>query len=312
MSGRPRLRPDLVLVEQTYRGEQSFIVKDPQTRKYFRFRPVEVMVMQALDGEHSPAEVAAGLSAHGLQLSSGAVEGFAQKLKAMGLCERTLQERSVLQMERLRAQRRQRLASPAVKGDIFRLRWSVGDPDRFMDRCMPYLKLFFTRGFILFSLAVFAIYFLILAARWNEFATALVQFYRFQLSAGTLLVFWLTGIVIIVIHELGHGFTCKHFGGKVHEIGAMLLYFEPAFFCNVNDAWTFPDRSARLWVTAAGSWIQLVVAGLAAVVWWAATPGTLVEEIALGAVIFGGITTVFLNLNPLIPLDGYYALSDYL
>ena len=46
----------------------------------------------------------------------------------------------------------------------------------------------------------------------------------------------------------------------MHEIGAMLLYFEPAFFCNVNDAWTFPELKARLWVTAAGSWIQLVLA----------------------------------------------------
>ena len=40
----------------------------------------------------------------------------------------------------------------------------------------------------------------------------------------------------------------------------MLFYFEPAFFCNVNDAWTFPELRARLWVTAAGSWIQMVLA----------------------------------------------------
>ncbi|HEU5304603.1 MAG TPA: HlyD family efflux transporter periplasmic adaptor subunit, partial [Gemmatimonadales bacterium] len=85
-----------------------------------------------------------------------------------------------------------------------------------------------------------------------------------------------------------------------------------AFYCNVNDAWTFPERRARLWVTAAGSWIQLVLASLAAIVWWAATPGTVASQIAFAAVLIGGITTVFMNANPLIPLDGYYALSDYL
>ena len=53
MSERPRLRTDLILVEQTYRGEQSFIVKDPSTRKYFRFRPVEIAVMRSLDGERT-------------------------------------------------------------------------------------------------------------------------------------------------------------------------------------------------------------------------------------------------------------------
>src|SRR5262249_14751480 len=131
-------------------------------------------------------------------------------------------------------------------------------------------------------------------------------------SGGTLTVFYLTSTVIIAIHELGHGYTCKFFGGQVHEIGAMLLYFEPAFFCNVNDAWTFPELKARIWVTAAGSWIQLVLAGIASIVWWAATPGSLVSEVALAAVIIGGLTTVLMNINPLIPLDGYYALSDYL
>ena len=62
---------------------------------------------------------------------------------------------------------------------------------------------------------------------------------------------------MIAMHELAHGFTCKHFGGEVHEIGAMMFYFDLAFFCNVNDAWTFPELKSRLWVTAAGSWIEM-------------------------------------------------------
>ena len=46
MTAGPKLREDLVLVEQTYRGEQSFIVKDPESRKYFRFRPLEIRVIE--------------------------------------------------------------------------------------------------------------------------------------------------------------------------------------------------------------------------------------------------------------------------
>jgi putative peptide zinc metalloprotease protein len=92
----------------------------------------------------------------------------------------------------------------------------------------------------------------------------------------------------------------------------MMFYFDLAFFCNVNDAWTFPERSARLWVTAAGSWIQMVVASVAAIVWWLATPGTFASQVALSAFLIGGFATVLINLNPLVPLDGYYALSDWL
>ena len=312
MSYRPKLRDDLVLVEQTYRGEQSFIVKDPETRKYYRFKPVEVMVMQTLDGERTAEEAARVLAEEGLRVSAKGVEGFAGKLKSMGLCERTLGEKSVLLMERLRAERRKRLGTGPFQGELLRLRWSVGDPDKLFERWLPRLRFFFTRSFLLLSLALFGIYFLVLGLKWTEFAHAVANMYTLKLTLGDLALLYLTGSIIIAIHELGHGFTCKYFGGQVHEIGAMLIYFEPAFFCNVNDAWTFPELRARLWVTAAGSWIQLFVASIAAIVWWAATPGTVISNIAFSAVLIGGVTTVFMNVNPLIPLDGYYALSDYL
>jgi putative peptide zinc metalloprotease protein len=163
MSALPRLRPDLVLVEQSYRGEQSFIVKDPTTRKYFRFRPLEIAVMRSLDGKRTVAEAADALVDQGLKVSAAAVGRFAEKLKTMGLCERTVRESSVLLMERLRAQRRTRLRTGPFKGDILRLRWSVADPNRFMDRTLPYVRLFFSRQFLIASVALFAVYFVILA-----------------------------------------------------------------------------------------------------------------------------------------------------
>jgi putative peptide zinc metalloprotease protein len=312
MSERPRLRPDLVLVEQTYRGEQSFIVKDPSTRKYYRFRPLEIAVMRTLDGGRTPTEAAAALLDQGLKVSAAAVVRFAEKLKTMGLCERTLRESSVLLMERLRAQRRKRIHGGPFQGDFLRLRWSVGDPDRFLERTLPYLRFFFTRGFLAASAVLFVVYFVILAFKWPEFVRAMGDVYLLRASLGDYALLWAATAVIIVIHEMAHGYTCKYFGGKVHEIGAMLFYFEIAFFCNVNDAWTFPDRKARLWVTAAGSWIEMVVASIAAVVWWIATPGTAVSDVAMAFFLVAGLAAVLVNLNPLIPLDGYYALSDWL
>jgi putative peptide zinc metalloprotease protein len=116
MSERPRLRPDLVLVEQTYRGEQSYILKDPTTHKYFRFRPVEIAVMQSLDGQRTVTEAAVALTEQGIRVTGAAVAKFAEKLKAMGLMERSLRERSTLLLERLRAERRRRLRPPLFKG----------------------------------------------------------------------------------------------------------------------------------------------------------------------------------------------------
>jgi putative peptide zinc metalloprotease protein len=296
-----------------YRGELGYILKDPTSHKYFRFRPLEAVVLQAFDGRRTPAEIAAALLDEGIRLSTAAVEGFARKLSQMGLLERSIGERTTLEMERLRAERQKRRRRRFFRGDITRMRWSVGDPDGFLNRTMPWVRWCFGRSFIWISVALFAVYFMVIAARWPEFyATFAQNYFPSTISLRTIVLAWCVSIVVIWIHELGHAYTCKHFGGQVHEMGFMLLYLEPAFYCNVNDAWTFPELRARLWVTAAGSWIQFVLAGVAAVVWWAAEPGTLVSELAFATILVGGVTTILSNMNPLIPLDGYFALSDWL
>ena len=193
------------------------------------------------------------------------------------------------------------------------MRWSFGDPDATLTRTMPSVRWMFTRWFAVHQSRCSYFILGLLANRWPQFLAALSSTYSFHsIGLANVVTLWIVGGFVILIHELGHGYTCKHFGGEVRELGFMLIYFQPAFFCNVSDAWSFRDRSARLWVTAAGSWIQMVVASIAAVVWWAAAPGTLVAEIALAAMLVGGVTTLFTNANPLLPLDGYFALSDWL
>ena len=51
--------------------------------------------------------------------------------------------------------------------------------------------------------------------------------------------------VVKVLHEFGHGLSCKHFGGECHEMGFMLLVFTPALYCNVSDSWMLPNKYAR-------------------------------------------------------------------
>jgi putative peptide zinc metalloprotease protein len=310
---RPRLRADLRIIEQVFRGESGFVVKDPTTQKYFRFRPVEVGVMRQFDGAQTVDEIADRLTEQGTRLTGRAVEGFARKLASIGLMERSLAERTTLELERIRTERRKRRRPALFRGEILRMRWSFGDPDRLFDRLMPSIRWMFTRGFVIASGALFAVYFLILGATWNAFSQAVVATYSpSNITLGAICIFWITSLTVIMIHELGHGFACKHFGGEVHELGLMIIYFQVAFYCNVNDAWSFPTLRSRLWVTAAGGWIQFVVASLAAVVWFAAKQGTLLSEIAVAAMITGGAMTLVTNANPLLPLDGYFALTDWL
>ena len=84
----------------------------------------------------------------GIGALEAAVEGFAQKLGRMGLLERSVSERSTLQLERLRAERQRRAKPRLFKGELLRMRWSLGDPNAAFDRWLPRLGFFFSRGFI--------------------------------------------------------------------------------------------------------------------------------------------------------------------
>ena len=66
------------------------------------------------------------------------------------------------------------------------------------------------------------------------------------LSLNGLITIWLVVSVVVTTHEFAPGLTCCHFGGKAKELGFMLIYFQPAFYCDVSDAWMFPTRRRRI------------------------------------------------------------------
>jgi multidrug resistance efflux pump len=168
-------------------------------------------------------------------------------------------------------------------------------------------RLVFTPFFAWFSVAVLLLAGTILIANWHEIHASLAHLYRPE----TVLLAWLMLLVIVMGHELSHGLTCKRFGGEVHEIGLLLIYLQPAMYCNVSDAWLFPEKRKRLLVTLAGAWFEVLCWGLATLFWRVTEQGSLPNYLAMVMAATLGIKILF-NFNPLIKLDGYYLLSDYL
>jgi putative peptide zinc metalloprotease protein len=123
---------------------------------------------------------------------------------------------------------------------------------------------------------------------------------------------WIVFVVTKFIHELGHAFACRRFGGEVHEMGVMFLVFIPTPYVDASTAWGFANKWKRLFVGAAGMWIELFVASLCALAWLATGQGTLLNQLLYNAMLIASVSTVLFNANPLLRYDGYYMLSDYL
>src|SRR5256884_7095541 len=122
-------------------------------------------------------------------------------------------------MERVRAERRRRLRSPRAHSSLLRMRWALADPDQWLERWLPRLRVCFSRPFLVASVGLFAVYAFVAWTQWPDLAHALATLTRpASYTLEMFLVFWTTGMVVIVVHELGHAFTCKYFGGQVHAI----------------------------------------------------------------------------------------------
>jgi putative peptide zinc metalloprotease protein len=113
------------------------------------------------------------------------------------------------------------------------------------------------------------------------------------------------------LHELGHAFVVKKFGGEVHTMGLMFLVFMPLPYVDATASWGFRSRYARALVGAAGIIVELFLAALGAMVWAATGPG-LINSLAFNVMVIGSVSSLLFNGNPLLRFDAYYVLSDLL
>lgn len=94
-------------------------------------------------------------------------------------------------------------------------------------------------------------------------------------------------------------------------MGVMLVFFAPLPYVDATSSWSFRERRKRVLVGAAGMIAELFVAALATFVWAKTAPGTL-HNLAYNMMFVASVSTVILNINPLLRYDGYYILSDLL
>jgi len=296
ISAPPLLRRDLLVREQTTTEGTVAIVKDPRTGDFFRLGEVERFITQQCDGETSVEGIRQRTEARfGAALAPEGLAAFLRHLGRAGLLESAPAAVAA-------NQRRRR-----IRGSLLYLRFPVADPNRLLDRLATALRWCYTPQFLAASGAVVVAALATAGANWSDIAQDLARLYHLTAIVPFLAVTFLAASA----HEFAHGVTCKHFGGEVHEVGFMLIYFQPAFYCNVSDAWLFPEKAKRLWVGFAGPYFELVLWALAVFTWRLTDLDMGVNYIALIVMAGSGVKTL-LNLSPVLKLDGYYLLSDYL
>jgi putative peptide zinc metalloprotease protein len=305
------LRQDLSIQPQKYEGRTYYVVKDPISMRYYRFKEQEHYLLQFMDGSHTldeaQKEYEKRFRPERLKLED--LEHFGQQLLTAGLAQNeSPRAGKQLYDRRKKRQRREWLQTLT---NILYIKIPIFDPERLLGWMLQYVWWIFTPLFLIVSMGVMLSSLLLVATHFDAFRSKLPSYHEFfQLQ--TVLYLWVALGLVKVIHEFGHGLSCKAFRGEVHEMGALFLVFSPCLYCNVSDAWTLPSKWKRIIISGAGIYVELIIAAIATWVWWNSASHPFVNNLSLSLMVVCSVSTVLFNANPLMRFDGYYVLADWL
>ena len=306
-SQRVALHPGVRIRRQNFRGERWYVIEHPYNNEYFRIRPAAYAFVARLTHDRTVEEAwKECLERHPDDApGQAAVIQLLSQLYFANLLQYQAANDAAQLFERYK-QRRQREFKMRLRNIMF-MRIPLLDPDRFLVATLPLIgKLISPIGALLWLVTVG--WALKLAA---DHYSILLEQGQSVLAPENLPLLYVGMVLVKTLHEFGHAYFCRKFGGQVHVMGIMLMIFTPVPYMDATASWGFRSRWKRLLVGGAGMIVELFVAALATFVWARTAPGTL-HSLAYNIMFVASVSTVVFNINPLLRFDGYYMLSDLL
>ena len=305
---RARLRSSAQISRQFYRGDRWYVVRDPAGNQFHRLSDAAYRFIGLLDGSRTVAEawdICGGQLADDAPTQPEIIQ-ILSHLYAANLIEADITPDATVLLRRHKQLTKRKMQNRLM--NVLFPRIPLWDPDRFLCRWMPVVRpaLSWIGAFVWLVVVISAMS--ILAPHWDELKTAANN----AIDPKNWLWLWSVFVLIKLIHELGHAFSCRRFGGECHELGIMFLVFIPTPYVDASAAWAFPSRWQRMFVGAGGMIVELFVASVLAIIWV-----NIGDKTSLGAVLcynamlIASVSTIVFNANPLLRYDGYYILSDF-
>ena len=224
----PRLRDDLEITRMETPSGIVYQVRDGEEGRFYRFKEIEHEILRQFDGSKSLEEIRRRIEGqYDAALPIETIQAF----------EARLREFHLLESENETPKKRRR-----IRGSLLYLRVPLINPDRILGWLDRRLGVLFTRGSVVLSLFLLMSALAVAVSEAGEIGRCLAGLLQFKNLVPAMIVTFL----VTALHEFSHGLSCKHFGGEVREIGFLLIYFHPAFYCDVSSAWQFPEKHKRL------------------------------------------------------------------
>lgn len=303
----PALRDDLQLSEAApaFDGSPQWVLNDPLRGRYFKLGEAAVRLLRHWSRGDAPRVLAAANGGAGRALGEGELEQLLRFLREHDLIAPSDAEQRASYAAKAEA-RQHSLWQKALHQYLF-FRIPLWRPDPFLNRTWPWLA---RNGRALLNVGlplVLALGLFLVARDWDRFIGSFSYLFSWSGALAFAIALWFAKLC----HELGHAYMAKRAGCRVHSMGLAFVVMVPMFYTDVSDAWRVSDRRSRLLIGAGGVLAEMLLAGVALLAWSLLADGPL-RTAAFLLASATWLTTLAINLNPLMRFDGYFLISDLL
>ncbi len=302
---QPAPQPGIIVREILEKAEHYFVLKNPREKTYLRLSPDEYHLWLLMDGQRAVKDL---VVEHFVRSGAFSRKMVTQLINQL-IINQFLLEKPVYTWASLKKQVNQRtwghkLAVPAQM--LLTQQLQIAGIDLLITGLYKTIGwIFFTRP----AQTIMAVIALVGFVLFNLIVTNPSYVFFSEMQPSELALLWLAALLPILIHELGHALTVKHYGREINTGGLMLYFGLPAAYIDTTDIW-MEGRRARLNVTWNGPYTGFLVGGLCAISMWLYPANSLNPFLFKMASV--AYLTILINVNPLLKYDGYYLLSDTL
>jgi CRP-like cAMP-binding protein/pSer/pThr/pTyr-binding forkhead associated (FHA) protein len=299
---RPKRVAGVSISEHTTNtGEHYYLLSRTGGEQFFRLSDRSYFLWNLMNGDNSLNDLSMAFFLEFKALDLEGASNLVGQLQAGGFLEVPAVDESLVSPDKQKPHFYQR---------IFNWRYEFKGMDRFFDRLYNYGgQVFFWKPvlFLLFAIIILGfgafLYFGFLDSVNAGGAFGLMT------TRASLPWAWVWALIpSIVLHELAHGLACKSYGRAVIG-GGFGWQSGPFFFVNTNEIWR-EKRGPRIVVNLAGPLCNALLAGACCLLMFLA-PNNQELQASLFQIALIGYVLVYININPLLETDGYYALMDW-
>ena len=290
------------------RGETYWILKNLRTDAYLRLNAEQVFLWEQMDGQATVQDIAVAYMLEHGKLAIMGLLMLLEQLQQKGFIEPLVNVYGAA--EQSIARRRANVLWRRVVRGVLNTEFAIEGIDGLITRSYRAV------GRFLFLPAVQWAMLAVMLAGGAVFVGALVGVVPRDVAllggAGTLIgvvTLYALQFVTLLIHEWSHAIATKHYGREVRRGGFLIYMGMPAAFVDTTDIWMEPRRP-RIVVSWAGPHSGFFLGGLASLLMLGA-PGAFAQGVLYQFAFLTYLTSI-MNLNPLLKLDGYYILMDWL